>query len=539
MPAKLVKLGSAAREAIKEGVDVLSNAVRVTMGPKGRNVVIEKRFSKPVITHDGYTVANAVDNLKDPFVNTGALIAYQATKQTNSDAGDGTSCAAILTQAIYAEGLRVVTAGMNSMMLRRGMEKAAAAIISYLEDNAIDIETEEQLRWVATVSAADPKLGEQIATILHKLGKDGGVNIEDGQTSNVEIEFVDGLTFDRGYVSPYFASTAAGGSDEATLDNPFVLITDQKLSAASDVLPLLEQFVEAGHRNLLIIAEDIEGEALGLLVLNRVRGTLNVVAVKAPAFGERRRWMLEDYAIFSGAKMAAKEMGVGWDRIDLSYLGQVGSATVRKDETVLVKGGGDPDAIKRRIESIWDSHSRAKNDYDREKLSERANNLSGSVGVIRVGAPTEIEQKEMKHRVEDAVSAARAALEEGFVTGGGVTLIRAESSIDALDLEGDELVGATIVRDALAQPLIQIADNSGEDGDVVAIKVRESEGSMGFNAMTGEYEDLVATGIIDPAKVTRLAVANAVSSAIMLLSTEALVVDAPPAAKKAAVGHAH
>ncbi len=536
MPGKQVLLGSQARAAIKEGVDLLTRAVRVTMGPKGRNVVIEKRFAKPLITHDGYTVANVVDNLEDPFVNTGALIAYQATKQTNTSAGDGTSTAAILTQAIYSEGLRVVTAGMNPMMLRRGMEKAGGAVVDYLAANATDIENEEQLRWVASVSAADADLGAMIAKVLHKLGKDGGVNIEDGQTNHVEIEFVDGLTFDRGYVSPYFAGTA--NDSEAALDHPHVLITDQKLSASADVLPLLEEFVQAGHRSLLIIAEDIEGEALGLLVLNRVRGTLNVVAVKAPAFGERRRWMLEDYAIFTGAKLAAKEMGVGWDAIDLSYLGQLDGATIRKDETVLVKGHGDAEAIKRRIESIWDTHGRAKNDYDREKLSERANNLAGSVGVIRVGAPTEIEQKELKHRVEDAVSAARAALEEGFITGGGVSLIRAEAAIDELDLKGDELVGANIVRDALAQPLIQIAENAGEDGDVVAVKVREAGGSVGFNAISEQYEDLVAAGIIDPVKVTRLAVTNAVSSAIMLLTTETLVVDAPEE-KHTDHGHSH
>ncbi len=534
MPGKQVLLGPEARAAIKEGVDILTKAVRITMGPKGRNVVIEKRFAKPLITHDGYTVANVVDNLEDPFVNTGALIAYQATKQTNTSAGDGTSTAAILTQAIYSEGLRVVTAGMNAMMLRRGMEKAGAAVVEYLAANATDIENEEQLRWVASVSAADADLGAMIAKVLHKLGKDGGVNIEDGQTNHVEIDFVDGLTFDRGYVSPYFAG--ASEDSEAALDHPHVLITDQKLSSSADVLPLLEEFVQAGHRSLLIIAEDIEGEALGLLVLNRVRGTLNVVAVKAPAFGERRRWMLEDYAIFTGAKLAAKEMGVGWDAIDLSYLGQLDGATIRKDETVLVKGHGDADAIKRRIESIWDTHGRAKNDYDREKLSERANNLAGSVGVIRVGAPTEIEQKELKHRVEDAVSAARAALEEGFITGGGVSLIRAEAAIDALDLQADELVGANIVRDALAQPLIQIAENAGEDGDVVAVKVREAEGSVGFNAISEEYEDLVAAGIIDPVKVTRLAVTNAVSSAIMLLTTETLVVDAP---EKKPTDHSH
>ncbi len=525
MPGKLVLLGSDAREAIKEGVDVLSNAVRVTMGPKGRNVMIEKRFSSPLVTHDGYTVANVVDNLKDPFVNTGALIAYQATKETNTSAGDGTSTAAILTQAIYAEGLRVVTAGTNAMMLRPGMEKACEAVIAHLNAGASNVESDEQLQFVAAVSAGDRELGETIAGVLSKVGKEGGVNLEDGHTNDVEIELVSGLTFDRGYVSPYFGGAEA--ETAASLEKPHILLTDQKLSAAADILPLLEQFVEAGQRDLLVIAEDIEGEALGLLVLNRVNGTLNVSAVKAPAFGERRRWMLDDYAIFTGAKLVAKEIGVGWDKIDLSYLGRADSVTVRKDETVIVKGHGDPDEIKRRIESIWDTHARAKNDYDREKLSERANNLSGTVGVIRVGAPTEVEQKELKHRVEDSVAATRAALEEGFITGGGVALVRAEAAIDELDLKGDELVGATIVRKALEQPLIQIASNAGLDGEVVASKVREEEGAIGFNVMNGEYEDLIKAGIIDPVKVTRLAISNAVSSAIMLLTTETLVVDAP------------
>ena len=525
MPGKILLLGSEARQAIKQGVDVLSDAVRVTMGPRGRNVMIEKRFSSPVVTHDGYTVANVVDNLADPFVNTGAQIAYQATKQTNTSAGDGTSTAAILTQAIYAEGLRVVTAGTNAMMLRPGMEKACEAVVEHLKAGATKIENKEQLRYVAAVSAGDEELGDIVAGVLDKVGKEGGINLEDGQTNDVEVELVSGLTFDRGFVSPYFAG--AEGETEAALEKPYILLTDQKLSAAVDVLPLLEKFVEAGNRNLLVVAEDIEGEALGLLVLNKVRGTLNVSAVKAPAFGERRRWMLEDYAIFTGAKLVAKEMGVSWENIDLSYLGRADSVTVRKDETVIVRGHGDADEIKRRIESVWETHSRAKNDYDREKLSERANNLSGSVGVIRVGAPTDVEQKELKHRVEDAVSAARAALEEGFITGGGVALVRAEAAIDELDLQGDELVGATIVRNALAQPLIQIATNAGHDGEVAAAKVRDAEGAIGFNVVNGEYEDLVEAGVIDPVKVTRLALGNAVSSAIMLLTTETLVVDAP------------
>ena len=525
MPGKTLKVGLEARALLKEGVDLVGNAVRVTMGPKGRNVVLERRYGKPIVTNDGVTVAADIDQLANPFVNTGAVLAYEAASRTNAVAGDGTSTAAVLTQSIYGEGLKLAAAGINVMSLRRGIQKAAKALDAALATAATEIKGKKQLQWVAGLSANDPEVGRIVAEVLHKMGKDGGVNIEDGRTSAIEVEFVNGIKFDRGFISPYFAGGEQAG--EVSLEKPYLLFTDQKLSAASDLLPLLEKFVVAGNKNLVVIAEDIEGEALGMLVLNRLRGVLNVVGVKAPAFGERRRWMLEDYAIFTGGKLVAKEMGIAWEKVDLSYLGRAGRLNVRKDETLIIEGQGAKDSVKRRIESIWDSHKRAKNDYDREKLSERANQLSGQVAVLRVGAPTEIEQRELKHRVEDAVSATRAALEDGVVAGGGVALIRAGLAIDELELTGEDKLGAGIVKRALTQPLMQIADNAGYEGEVVADMVVSSKGDFGFNAATGEYEDLVKAGIVDPVKVTRAAVANAVSAAIMLLTTDGVIADSP------------
>ena len=525
MAGKAVLFGQEAREALKAGVDEVGNAVRVTMGPRGRNVVLERKYGKPIITNDGVTVASDVEDLEDPFVNTGARLAYEAAKQTNGVAGDGTSTAAILCQAMYAHGLRVTTAGYNAMVLRRGLQLAAKAVNEYLEESAVEVSGREQLEWIGAISAADPEIGRLVADLFDKLGKDAGINVEDGQTGETTVEFVDGIKFDRGLLSPYFA----GGENqsEASVNKPFILLTDQKLSAASDVVPVMEMFLSSGNKDLIIIAEDIEGEALGTLVLNRLRGVINVVGVKAPAFGDRRRWMLEDYAIFTGGQLIAKEIGLGWDKIELAHLGRADTVTVTKDETIIIKGHGDAGEIERRIESIWDSHKKAKNDYDREKLSERANQLSGTVAVLNVSAPTEIEQREKKHRVEDAVSATRAALEEGGVTGGGVSLLLAEQSIEALDLSETEQIGANVVRQALAEPLMQIAENAGFEGDVVAQRVREMEGSGGFNADSGEYEDLFAAGIIDPVKVTRAAITNAVSASINLLTTETTIVDAP------------
>ena len=525
MPGKAVMFGQEAREALKAGVDEVGNAVRVTMGPRGRNVVLERKYGKPIITNDGVTVASDVEDLEDPFVNTGARLAYEAAKKTNSVAGDGTSTAAILCQAIYAQGLRVTTAGYNAMILRRGLQIASKAVSDFLEESAVEVSGREQLEWVGTISAADPEIGRMVADLFDKLGKNAGVNVEDGKTAETFVDFVNGIKFDRGLISPYFAG--GEGESEASVSRPYILLTDQKLTAASDVIPVMEKFLQAGNKDLIIMAEDIEGEALGALVLNRLRGVINVVGVKAPAFGDRRRWMLEDYAIFTGGQLIAKEMGLGWDKVGLEHLGRADTVTVTKDETMIIAGHGDPDLIQRRIDAIWDSHKKAKNDYDREKLSERANQLSGTIAVLNVSAPTEIEQREKKHRVEDAVSATRAALEEGVVTGGGVSLVRAEGAIDALDLSETEQIGADVVRQALAQPLMQIAENAGFEGDVIAQRVREADGNVGFNAESGEYEDLFAAGVVDPVKVTRAAVTNAVSAAINLLTTETTIVDAP------------
>ena len=525
MPGKSLLFGQQAREALQAGVDEVGNAVRVTMGPRGRNVVLERKYGKPIITNDGVTVASDVENLQDPFVNIGARLAYEAASKTNGVAGDGTSTAAVLCQAMYSEGLKVTTAGYNAMIMRRGLQLAAKAVDQYLEESAVEVSGREQLEWVATISATDPEIGRIVADLFDKLGKDAGVNVEDGRTAETNVEYANGIKFDRGLISPYFA----GGENqtEARVDKPYILLTDQKLTAAADIVPLLEKFLNAGQKDLIVIAEDIEGEALGTLVLNRLRGVVNVVGVKAPAFGDRRRAMLEDYAVFTGGQLLAKEMGLGWDKVDLEHLGRADSVTVTKDETLIIEGHGEKDDIARRIDSIWDSHKKAKNDYDREKLSERANQLSGTVAVIDVGAPTEIEQREKKHRVEDAVSATRAALDEGVVTGGGVELLRAEQTINDLELGEIERVGANVFRRALAQPLMQIAENAGVEGDVVAQRVREMDGSMGFNADSGEYEDLFAAGIVDPVKVTRAAATNAVSAAINLLTTETMITDAP------------
>ncbi len=527
--SKEVLLGASARERIRKGVNLIGDAVRVTMGPRGRNVVLERKYAKPAISNDGYTVANAIDSLADPFVNTGAKLAYQAAKQTNEDAGDGTSTSAVLTQAMYIAALKLISAGYNPMTLRRGMGLAGAAVVEHLKVMARDLDGEAELTWVAALSANDPDIGKLIAAIYTKLGPDAGVNLEDGSTSELTVEYMAGLTFDRGLKSPYFGS---GDGIRAEIDQPYVLITDQKLEAASEVVPILEKFVNNGLRNLLIIAEDVEKEALAALVINKVRGNLNVAAVKAPAFGDRRRGMLEDYAIFTGARLVAKELGMGWEDVTLDYLGRAEKVIVGRNETTIIGGAGEPRAVEQRVEELWASNRAAKNDFDREKYAERANALAGTVAILHVGAPTEIEQKETRARVEDAVAASKAALQEGVIPGGGVSLVRAAAAIEDLGLTGDAAIGAQVVEAALAAPLAQIAENAGYEGDVIVRRVAALEGSQGFNAATGNYEDLFATGIVDPLRVTRLAVANAVSAAIMLVTTEAMVVDAPPKPSK-------
>lgn len=522
---KEVLLGASARERIRTGVDLIGDAVRVTMGPRGRNVVLERKYALPAISNDGYTVANSINSLADPFVDTGAKLAYQAAKKTNEDAGDGTSTSAVLTQAMYAAALKLISAGYNPMILRRGMELAGAAVTEHLKGMARDLSGEEELTWVASLSANDPEIGKVIAGVYTKLGADAGVNLEDGSTSELTVDYLAGLTFDRGLKSPYFGS---GEDIKAEIDQPNIFITDQKLEAATEIVPILEKFVSNGMRNLLVIAEDVEKEALAALVINKLRGNLNVAAVKAPAFGDRRRGMLEDYAIFTGGRLVAKELGIGWEDVTLDYLGRAEKAIVGRNECTIIGGSGEPRAIEQRVAELWASSHAAKNDFDREKFAERANNLAGTVAVLNIGAPTEVEQKETRARVEDAVAAAKAALQEGVIPGGGVSLVRAAAAIDALELTGDAAIGAQVVRAALSAPLAQIAENAGYEGDVIVRRVGDLDGAHGFNAATGEYEDLFETGIVDPVRVTRLAVTNAVSAAVMLVTTEAMVVDPPP-----------
>ena len=526
---KEVLMGAEARRRIHEGVNLVGDAVRVTMGPRGRNVILEQKYAKPLISNDGYTVANRIDNLADPFVNTGANLAYQAAKKTNADAGDGTSTSAVLTQAMYSEALKLIAVGYNPMTLRRGMAQAGAAVVDHLRSAARELASDEELARVTSLSANDPEIGALIAGIYQKIGKDAGINLEDGSTSEISVEYLAGLTFDRGLKSPYFGTSDAG---VAEIEGASIFITDQKLEAATEIVPVLEKFVTNGGRNLIVLAEDIEKEALAALVINKLRGTINVVAVKAPAFGDRRRGMLEDYAIFTGARLFAKELGIGWDDVTLDYLGLAEKVVVAKNSTTIIGGKGEPATIKARIDELWAGNRAAKNDFDREKFAERANNLAGTVAVINIGAPTEIEQKEIRARVEDAVAAGRAALEEGVIPGGGVSLVRAKAAIDDLELTGDAEIGARVVRNALAAPLGQIADNAGYEGPVVVRRVENLEGSIGFNAATGEYEDLMAAGVVDPVQVTRLAVTNAVSAAVMLVTTETMVVDARPKPRK-------
>ncbi len=526
---KEVLSGAEARERIHEGVNLIGDAVRVTMGPRGRNVVLERKYAKPVISNDGYTVANAIDNLADPFVNVGANLAYQAAKKTNQDAGDGTSTSAVLTQVIFTEALKLMSAGFNPMGLRAGMQKAGQAVTAHLVASARALKSDEELVWVAALASNDSQIGELIAGVYKKLGKDAGINLEDGSTSEITVDYLAGVTFDRGLKSPYFATSEDGTVE---FDNTSIFITDQKLEAAAEIIPVLEKFVSQGGRNLLVLAEDIEKEALAVLVINRLRGKINVAAVKAPAFSDRRRGMLEDYAIFTGARLFAKELGIAWTDFTLDYLGRADKVIVSKNETTIIGGHGEEKAVKQRIAELWTGNAAAKNDYDREKFAERANNLAGTVAVINIGAPTEIEQKEIRARVEDAVAASRAALAEGIIPGGGVPLIRAIAAIDELELSGDAALGAKIVREALSAPLAQIAENAGFEGDVVVRRVGNLEGAFGFNAATGQYEDLYEAGVVDPVQVTRMAVTNAVSAAMMLVTTDTLVVDAKPKLKK-------
>jgi chaperonin GroEL len=533
--AKELEFNDSARKALERGVDALANAVKVTLGPKGRNVVIDKKWGAPTITNDGVTIAREIE-LEDSYENLGAQLAKEVATKTNDVAGDGTTTATVLAQAMVHEGLRNVTAGAAPAALKRGMDKAVDAVSERLLETAREVDGKDEIASVASLSAQDREIGATIADAFDKVGKDGVITVEESSTASTELEFTEGMQFDKGYISPYFVTDTE--RMEAVLEDAYVLINQGKISAIADVLPILEKVVQSG-KPLVIIAEDIDGEALSTLVVNKIRGTFNVAAVKAPGFGDRRKAMLQDIAVLTGGQVIAEEVGLKLEGAGLDLMGQARRIVVTKDNTTVIDGGGDSDEVTGRVAQIKAEIDRTDSDWDREKLQERLAKLAGGVCVIKVGAHTEVELKEKKHRIEDAISATRAAIEEGIVAGGGSALIQAVKVIDELGLEGDEKVGATIVQKAAAEPLRWSAENAGLQGYVAVAKVFELEPGMGLNAATGEYEDLIKAGVIDPVKVTRSALRNAASIASMVLTTDTLVVDKKVDEDGVAVGHAH
>jgi chaperonin GroEL len=525
---KVLEFNETARKSLKEGVDVLANAVKTTLGPKGRNVALDKKFGAPTVTHDGVTVAKEIE-LEDHFANMGAQLLKEAATKTNDVAGDGTTTATVLAQAIVHEGMRNVAAGANAMLLKQGIDLATDAIVGAIQDAATEVKGREEIAQVAAISAADQSIGDLIAEVMEKVGKDGVITVEESKGLEFETEYTEGMQIDRGYISPYFVTNTE--RMEAELDDPFILITDKKISAIADILPTLEQVARAG-RPLVIIAEDVDGEALATLVVNKLRGTINVLAVKAPGFGDRRKEMLRDIAILTGGQVISEEVGRKLDGVQVNDLGRARRVVSTKDDTTFVEGHGDESAIKGRSEQIRAQIETTTSDYDREKLQERLAKLAGGVAVLKVGAATETELKEKKHRVEDALSATRAAIEEGIVAGGGVALINAVAALDAVEAEGDVKTGVTILRRALEEPMRILAQNAGKDGAVIIEMVRraqteQKDDNVGYNVLTDDYVDMVNAGIIDPAKVTRSAVENAASIAGMILTTEALISDKP------------
>src|SRR5271170_4136295 len=525
MAHKELKYSSEARASLEAGVDAVANAVKVTLGPKGRYVVLDKKFGAPTITNDGVTIAREIE-VEDVFENQGAQLVREVATATNDVAGDGTTTATVLAQAIVRQGLKNVAAGANPLALKRGIERAVDQVVANIGSQSKEVSGKDQIARVATISAGDEEIGDVIADAIEKVGKDGVVNVEEGQTFGMDLEFTEGMQFDKGYISPYMVTDQ--DRMEATLEDPYILIANQKIGSVRDVLPVLEAVIQSG-KPILIIAEDVEGESLATLVVNKLRGTFTGVAVKAPGFGDRRKRMLEDIAILSGGEVITEEMGLKLENTQLSQLGRARRVVVAKDTTTIVDGNGDSAAIKGRINQIKSEIENTDSDFDREKLQERLAKLSGGVAVVKVGAATETEMKEKKHRVEDALQATRAALEEGIVAGGGVALLEAQTAIyeGAEKLEGDEATGARIVGKAVEEPLKQIAVNAGLEGGVIVEKVRSLKGSHGLNAATGEYEDLFKTGVIDAAKVTRSALQNAASIAALFLTTEAVIVDKP------------
>ena len=524
MAHKELKYEAEARKALEQGVDAVANAVKVTLGPKGRYVVLDKKFGAPTITNDGVTIAREIE-VEDVFQNQGAQLVREVATATNDVAGDGTTTATVLAQSIVREGLKNVAAGANPLALKRGIEKAVDDVVKNIESQSNEISGKEQIARVATISAGDEEIGDVIADAIDKVGKDGVVNVEEGQTFGMDLEFTEGMQFDKGYISPYMVTDQ--DRMEATLEDPYILIANQKIGSVRDLLPVLEQTIQSG-KPLLIISEDVEGESLATLVVNKLRGTFTGVAVKAPGFGDRRKRMLEDIAILTGGEVITEEMGLKLENTQISQLGRARRVVVAKDTTTIVDGNGDHDAIKGRINQIKTEIENTDSDFDREKLQERLAKLSGGVAVVKVGAATETEMKEKKHRVEDALQATRAALEEGIVPGGGVALLAAQKALNLDKYEdADEQTGAKIVRRALEEPLRQIADNAGLEGSVVVNDVRKAKKGQGLNAATGEIVDLVAAGIIDPAMVTRSALQNAASIAKNILTTEAIVAEVP------------
>ena len=535
--AKMIEFDEDARRSLERGVNALADAVRVTIGPKGRNVVIDKKWGAPTITNDGVTIAREIE-LDDPYENLGAQLAKEVATKTNDVAGDGTTTATVLAQAMVTEGLKQVAAGAAPMAIKRGMDAGVAAIIEELANMAREVSGKEEITNVAAISSQDREIGELIADAFDKVGKDGVISVEESSTTSMEMEFTEGMQFDKGYISPYFVTDQE--SMEAVLDDPRILLVQGKVSSVSEILPLVEKVVEAG-KPLLIIAEDVDGEALSTLVVNRIRGTFASCAVKAPAFGDRRKAILEDLAVLTGAQVVSADIGLKLDQVGLEVLGTARRVVVSKDNTTVVDGGGNSEAVADRVAQIKSEIERSDSDWDREKLQERLAKIVGGVVVIKVGGHTEVELKEKKHRIEDAVSATRAAIEEGIVSGGGTALVQAAKVLDSnLGKTGDEATGVAIIRKSTSEPLRWIAENAGEHGYVVVAKVAGLPAGHGLNAATGEYGDLIAQGVIDPVKVTRSALQNAASIAAMLLTTEVLVVEKPAVAEPdAGQGHGH
>jgi len=536
MAAKDLRFSEEARRGLQAGVDKLADTIRVTLGPKGRNVVLEKKWGAPTITNDGYTIAKEIE-LEDPYENMGAKLAYEVANKTNDVAGDGTTTSTVLAQAMVQEGLRLVAAGSNPIELKQGIEEAVDRVVDSIADLAtpVDSSAVDQIAYVAANSAADEVVGQRIAEALQKVGNEGVITVEDSQTFGVELEFTEGMQFDKGYTSPYFITDP--DRQEVVLDDPYVLIANQKITSVQDLLPVLEKVMQTG-KSVLVLSEDVEGEALATLVVNKIRGTFASVAVKAPGFGERRKAMLQDIAILTGSQVISEEIGLKLESVSLDMLGSARKVVVTKDATTIVEGGGSTAEVLARVEQIRKEIENSDSDWDREKLSERLAKLSGGVAVLKVGAATEVELKERKHRIEDAIQATRAAVEEGIVPGGGVALLRAQAAVEKIRGGSDDVkAGRRLVKRALEAPLRQIAVNAGHEGGVVVERVREQEGSNGFNAATGTYDDLMKQGIIDPAKVTRATLQNAASIAGLLITTEALV--AEEKVDEPAGGHGH